>query len=195
MTDPITMAFSLNQAALNNAIAAALPSLLKELEFDYTSGRPPKGLTAQVTISESMIRKAVESYARRTVNAQFTHFGIEFQATRGEDGILANITASTAPIAPEEPKAAQASTSAKQSEAQAEVSQATVSAEEAQGSVGEAEASVNEAAEQTEVQPEAASTEAEVEASKGEDAATEAPAPARSKLFGDLKRPSNEASE
>lgn len=103
--DPISMSFSLNQAVLNTAIAAALPSLLKELEFDYVSGRAPKGLQATVTITEPMIRKAVENYARRTVNATFTHFGIEFQATRGEDGIVANITASNAPIQPEETKA------------------------------------------------------------------------------------------
>lgn len=177
MTDPITMAFSLNQAALNSAIAAALPSILKELEFDYTSGRPPKGLTAQVTVSEPMIRKAVEAYARRTVNAQFTHFGIDFQATRGEDGILANITASTAPITPEEPKNA------------SRVSQANEAPAEASSEVAQPAAAQNEEP----VEAEAAQPEAEAEEDKG--AATEAPAPSRSKLFGDLKRPSNEASE
>lgn len=177
MTDPITMAFSLNQAALNSAIAAALPSILKELEFDYTSGRPPKGLTAQVTVSEPMIRKAVEAYARRTVNAQFTHFGIDFQATRGEDGILANITASTAPITPDEPKNA------------SRVSQANEAPAEASSEVAQPAAAQNEEP----VEAEAAQPEAEAEEDKG--AATEAPAPSRSKLFGDLKRPSNEASE
>lgn len=183
MTDPITMAFSLNQAALNSAIAAALPSILKELEFDYTSGRPPKGLTAQVTVSEAMIRKAVEAYARRTVNAQFTHFGIDFQATRGEDGILANITASTAPITPDEPKTAQRVSQANEAPVKEEAPA------EASSEVAQPAAAQNEEP----VEAEAAQPEAEAEEDKG--AATEAPAPSRSKLFGDLKRPSNEASE
>lgn len=183
MTDPITMAFSLNQAALNSAIAAALPSILKELEFDYTSGRPPKGLTAQVTVSEAMIRKAVEAYARRTVNAQFTHFGIDFQATRGEDGILANITASTAPITPEEPKNASRVSQANEAPAKEEAS------DEAPVQDDQPTAAQNEEP----VEAEAEQPEAEAEEDKG--AATEAPAPSRSKLFGDLKRPSNEASE
>ena len=186
MSDPITMAFSLNQAALNSAIAAALPSILKELEFDYTSGRPPKGLTAQVTVSEAMIRKAVEAYARRTVNAQFTHFGIDFQATRGEDGILANITASTAPITPEEPKAA-APRSSQSNEAPAAAPAKEEAPAEASSEVEQPAAAQNEEP----VEAEAEKPQAEAVEEKG--AATEAPAPSRSKLFGDLKRPSNEA--
>ena len=179
MTDPISMTFSLNQAALNTAISAALPALLKELEFTYTSGRAPKGLTADVTISEAMIRKAVETYARRTVNSSFNHFSIEFQATRGEDGVIANITASSAPITSEEPKARPAAAQAAaveveapaEDEAQAEVAQAVVSVDEAEG-----------------VDVDAAGDD------EG-DAPSVAPTAARSKLFSDMKRPSNEASE
>lgn len=178
MIDPISMTFSLNQAALNTAISAALPTLLKELEFTYTSGRAPKGLTADVTINEAMIRKAVESYARRTVNSSFNHFSIEFQATRGEDGVIANITASSAPIQPEEPKVRQAVVTEDDKADAAEVDADPAPAAQAEEAVTE----------QAEV------SQDPVEAEEAE-APQVAPAPARSKLFGDMKRPSNEASE
>lgn len=206
--DRISMQFSLNQAVLNTAIAAALPSLLKELEFDYVSGRAPKGLQATVTVTEAMIRKAVENYARRTVNASFTHFGIEFQATRGEDGIVANITASNEPIQPEEPKAALV---AQRDAAQASADKAAASAavEPKAAPVEEPAAVADEPADEvvdeapsdapfdTDEQP-ADEVQVEVPADEAvaDKAATAAPAPAagRSKLFADLKRPSNEPS-
>lgn len=175
------MSFSLNQAAINTAIAAALPALLKELEFDYVSGRAPKGLQASVTVTEPMIRKALERYARSTVNSQFTHFGIEFQATRGEDGIIANITASTAPIQPseDEPKAeAPKAQAAAEQPSTEEVSQEAEHVEATTEEVRD-EDPVTDAGEQAEVSQE---TKAD----------TAAPAPARSKLFGDLKRPNND---
>ncbi len=94
MTDKTSMSFTLNQAALNAAIAAELPRLLRELDFDYVSGRQPKGLTAQVTVNESMIRQAVLAYARQNVSGQYNHFDIAFKATRGENGITVFVTAS-----------------------------------------------------------------------------------------------------
>lgn len=175
------MSFSLNQAAINTAIAAALPSLLKELEFDYVSGRAPKGLQASVTVTEPMIRKALERYARSTVNSQFTHFGIEFQATRGEDGIIANITASTAPIQPseDEPKA-EAPKAEADVQKPAEPELVRDEAEEVTDT-----ASSEEVVEQTEASGQVSEEAPETKAD------TAAPAPARSKLFGDLKRPEN----
>jgi hypothetical protein len=201
--DKVSMQFSLNQAVLNTAISAALPSLLKELEFDYTSGRAPKGLTAQVTVTEAMIRKAVEQYARRTVNASFTHFGIEFQATRGEDGIVANITASNEPIQPDEPKA-DAPRAAKAADP------APVASDPEPAAVTEPEVEVAPAAEAVEAQAgedapfeadEPAADEAvdapaeEAVVSEPASTTTAAPAPTRSKLFATLSRPSNEPTE
>ena len=163
---PISMSFSLNQAVINTAIAAALPGLLRELQFNYTSGRAPNGLTADVTVTEAMIRKAVENYARRTVAATFTHFSIDFQATRGEDGITANVTASNAPI-------------------EAEADEAPIKAPAISEPAAEA-ASVKE--EGTFEEDDSGNTEAVVLTS---DATPNAPAVGRSKLFGDLKRPDN----
>lgn len=202
--DRISMQFSLNQAVLNTAIAAALPSLLKELEFDYVSGRAPKGLQATVTVTEAMIRKAVENYARRTVNASFTHFGIEFQATRGEDGIVANITASNEPIQPDEPKAATTPAPA----AKPAAVEPKADPVEEPAAVAEQEVAVEPEAEvvdeapsdapfDTDEQPaEEVEAEAPADEAVADKAATAAPAPAagRSKLFADLKRPSNEPS-
>lgn len=202
--DRISMQFSLNQAVLNTAIAAALPSLLKELEFDYVSGRAPKGLQATVTVTEAMIRKAVENYARRTVNASFTHFGIEFQATRGEDGIVANITASNEPIQPDEPKAATTPAPA----AKPAAVEPKADPVEEPAAVAEQEVAVEPEAEVVDEAPsdapfdtdEQPADEVQVEVPADEavadKAATAAPAPAagRSKLFADLKRPSNEPS-
>ena len=170
MSDKNSMSFTLNQAALNAAIAAELPRLLRELNFEYTSGRAPKGLTADVTVSESMIRQAVIAHARKTVNASFNHFAISFRATRGEDGIITSVTASSAPIE------------------QAEAVKAEVVLEPAP------------AAEQTEAPAEIVPAEAEqveevaAEASSEEDAVEAgAAAPARSKLFAGLTRPNNSA--
>jgi rubrerythrin len=202
MTDPLTMSFSLNQTVLNAAIAAELPRLLKDLQFDYTSGRAPKGLTAQVTLTEAMIRQAVTAYARRTVNTTFTHLSIQFQATRGEEGMTANITASTAPIEPEaeapvatratavsnEPETTTASSEAAEVEAATMADVITTEAE-AEG--------VADVAQDTGV---GAPFEADTAATAPADApavavaVSEAPK-VRSKLFGDLKRPDNSVSE
>lgn len=201
------MSFSLNQAVLNTAIAAALPSLLKDLEFDYVSGRAPKGLQASVVVTEPMIRKAVEQYARRTVNASFTHFSIEFKATRGDDGIVADITASNAPIQPEEPKAPVARSAApvaaepaSEPTADPEPVEAAEPAPEPAAEAVEAEAAEEApwtesadtpvaAGETVDPTPVADEAPAEVEA---EVTAAPAPTAGRSKLFADLKRPSNE---
>jgi hypothetical protein len=172
MSDKNSMSFTLNQAALNAAIAAELPRLLRELNFEYTSGRAPKGLTAEVTVSESMIRQAVIAHARKTVNASFNHFAISFRATRGEDGIITSVTASSAPIEQSEaPKAEvvleSAVPAAEETEAPAEV--APVQAEQVEEVVAEA-------------------------SSEEEAADAGASAPARSKLFAGLTRPNNSAS-
>lgn len=188
MTDPVTMSFSLNEKAINAAIAAELPRLLKDLEFNYTSGRAPKGLTADVTLNEAMIRQAVTSYARRTVNASFTHLGIQFQATRGEEGMTANVTASTAPIEAEvEPEPVKASAPVEAPVADAEQAEAESIADVAQDTstavTFEADADLTEKA------------DALAKAAAVENAAEtmEQVKPVRSKLFADLKRPDNSA--
>lgn len=180
MTDPIQVSFSLNQAALNTAIAAALPSLLKDLEFDYVSGRPPKGLQASVIVNEAMIREAVERYARRTVAATFTHFSVEFKATRGEDGIVADVTASNEPIKPEEDKA-----SAPVAARPTPTSPVVYDPEPATEAPAEADedAPFEDGTEET--------VSEEAWATVTTEAPATAPAPVRSKLFGDLKRPNN----
>ena len=199
------MQFSLNQTALNAAIAAELPHLLKELEFDYTSGREPKGLTADVTVTEAMIRKAVTGYARRNVSANFTHFNIEFKATRGDDGIIATVTASDQPFAEDggaaapakaqpRTKAAEEPTPASEAAAKDTVTTAEVVTERAEGE-GVADVATDtgaaapfEADSGSTNEAEAPTEEAAVEKAE---AATEAPAQARSKLFANLKRPDN----
>lgn len=215
MTDKTTMSFTLNQAALNAAIGAELPRFLRELDFDYTSGREPKGLTAQVTVPEAMIRQAVTAYARKNVAANFNHFGITFKATRGEDGIVATVVASNAPIeeeapsepakaaprsAPVETKTAEEPTpSTEQAEADAiATAEAVVSEDEAKGVADIAQdtgAAAPMDTEQSEDAPVDAPADAPAEAAAVEkaDGATEAPAPARSKLFAGLKRPDNSA--
>lgn len=216
MTDKTTMSFTLNQAALNAAIAAELPRFLRELDFDYTSGREPKGLTAQVTVSEAMIRQAVTAYARKNVAANFNHFGITFKATRGDDGIVATVVASNAPIedepeapkaaprsaptsAPAEDKAPEPTASSEAAVADAEQT-AEVIAETAEGSgIADVAQDTGAAAPMDTEQSEAAAVEAPADAPAEEavlekaDAATEAPAPTRSKLFAGLKRPDNSA--
>lgn len=217
MTDPITMSFSLNQAVLDQAIAAELPRLLKDLEIDYTSGREPKGLTAQVTLTEAMIRQAVTAYARKTVNASFSHFAIDFRATRGEDGIVANITASNAPIEGEEERPTRARASAApaaepeaDTASAGETSPQTAEADQASAETDPAEAvadpavaeAVEEAAPESDANDAPENTGAEEGTASGEGekedgAATAAPAPSagRSKLFAGLSRPDNSKSE
>jgi len=177
MTDPVSLPFVMNQTQIDAAIQAELPRLFKNLKTDYTSGRAPRGLSATVTINEESIRAAVIAHARKLVNPTFAHFSVEFQATRGEDGITANIIASTAPIAPD---ADEASTPAAAPVATAPV-----------------EAPATEPTSSTEVESEAggeAQTEVETPAETVDEDASTPPAPAagRSKLFADLKRPSNE---
>ena len=178
MSDNNSMSFTLNQAALNAAIAAELPRLIRELNFDYVSGRQPKGLTAQVTVNESMIRQSVLAYARRNVNAHYTHFDIAFKATRGEEGITTTVTASNSPREVEAPVCSMPT--------QAE---AIIEAEEVIAVEVEPTADTDVFAE-----------EAEADAVQSDDAtsyvnntviAPASPPAARSKLFAGLKRPDN----
>lgn len=174
MSDNNSMSFTLNQAALNAAIAAELPRLIRELNFDYVSGRQPKGLTAQVTVNESMIRQSVLAYARRNVSANYNHFDIAFKATRGEEGITTTVTASNSPREVEVPACPMPT--------QVE---AVVEAEEVIAVEVEPTADTNLFAE-----------EAEADAVQADDANTTVIAPAsppaaRSKLFAGLKRPDN----
>lgn len=204
MSDPTTMVFSLNQMVLDQAIAAELPRLIKDLAIDYTSGRAPKGLIAQVTVNESMIRQAVTAYARKTVNPSFTHFDIQFQATRGEDGITANITASNQPIEADEASAAQTATRVPPRPAvtpaailAAEVEPDEVRTDENTVKNGVADVAQDTGAAapfETEATEDAAiEAPANVVEATSDPAATPAkPAAARSRLFADLKRPSNE---
>lgn len=176
MSDKTSMSFTLNQAALNAAIAAELPRLLQELDFDYVSGRQPKGLTAQVTVNESMIRQSVLAYARRNVGAQYTHFDIAFKATRGEDGITTTVTASTSTVQAEVEEV-EAETPACPMPASVEVTVEDSFEDEGDSAFNEEEPIADD------VSAEADSTEV-----------ADAPAPAaRSRLFAGLKRPDNSA--
>lgn len=174
MSDNTSMSFTLNQAALNAAIAAELPRLLRELNFSYVSGRQPKGLTAQVTLTESMIRQSVLAYARQNVSTHYNQFDIAFRATRGEDGITTTVVASS-PLY----------------EAEAEVEAPACSIPAQVEVVIEAEEIVA-----VDVQ-ETADIDFPVESEEApaEDSISVAPmAPARSKLFAGLKRPDNSIS-
>lgn len=176
MSDNSSLSFTLNQAALNAAIAAELPRLLRELDFDYVSGRQPKGLTAQVTVTESLIREAVLAYARRNVSAHYTHFDIVFKATRGEDGITTTVIASS-PLYEAE---AEAEVEAPACCIPAQV-EAVIVAEEAIVIATEEAADID--------------FPAESEEAPAEDSICVAPmAPTRSKLFAGLKRPDNSIS-
>ena len=176
MSDNSSLSFTLNQAALNAAIAAELPRLLRELDFDYVSGRQPKGLTAQVTVTESLIRQAVLAYARRNVSAHYTHFDIVFKATRGEDGITTTVIASN-PFY--------------EAEAEVEVEAPACSIPAQVEAVIEAEEIIVVAVEQTaDIEP---SVEDEETFPDGTITAASIP-PARTKLFAGLKRPDNSIS-
>lgn len=176
MSDNSSLSFTLNQAALNAAIAAELPRLLRELDFDYVSGRQPKGLTAQVTVTESLIRQAVLAYARRNVSAHYTHFDIVFKATRGEDGITTTVVASN----PFYEAAAEAEVKAPACPIPAQV-EAVIEAEEIVVVAIQEGADIGFPAESEEV--------------PAEDSISVAPmAPARTKLFAGLKRPDNSIS-
>lgn len=214
MSEQKTMSFELNQKQLDAAIAAAMPGLISNLEINYTSGRAPKGVTADVTLSQDLIREAVIVHTKKLVNASFSHFSVSFRATRGEDGLITTITASSDPIAEQEEDETSTpvatSTSATEDAAQAarEASEAAHAAAYA-SSVTEAtpeasEAPFEQAAEATteelaavapveEVVATADATTTEANTAVAEAGTTEeAPkAAGRSRLFGDLSRPSN----
>lgn len=200
MSEQKTMSFELNQKQLDAAIAAAMPGLISNLEINYTSGRAPKGVTADVTLSQDLIREAVIVHTKKLVNASFSHFSVSFRATRGEDGLITTITASSDPIAEQE-----------EDETSTPVATSTSATEEAAPVAQEAaeetvtEEAPFEADNATETAPEASAEEAvtadvtvaepaPVEAVSGDVQAEEAEKPAnagRSRLFGDLSRPSN----
>lgn len=211
MTDPVSLPFVLNEAQINAAIAAELPRLSKDAVIDYVSGRSPNGLRATLSLTEEQIRQAITAHARKLVNPTFLHFAIDFQPTRGEDGLTASIIASTAPIAasastPAATAAAPTASAATAAPAPVETKAPepapepvkTAEAEPAPTPVEEAPAPVA-----TDPEPQAETvTEAEAPApvnetvSDPEPATAEvdaAPAPAagRSRLFADLQRPKN----
>lgn len=206
MSDPVSLPFVLNEGQINAAIAAELPRLLKGLNIDYVSGRAPNGLRATVALNEEQIRQAVTGHARKLVNPSFTHFSIEFQPTRGEDGLTASIIASTAPITPEAADPAPTPAPVKPSpekEPEAPVATApepeTATTGEASAPEPEAEAAAEAVtadvvADPAQAEAQAETAEASTEAAEEPAAAaTEAPAPAagRSRLFADLQRPQN----
>lgn len=199
MSDQKTMSFELNQKQLDAAIAAALPGLIAGLEITYTSGRAPKGVTADVTLSQDMIREAVIVHTKKLVNASFSHFSVSFRATRGEDGLITTITASSDPIIAEQEEEVSASTQVRPtSEATKEtttVAQKTVEevvTEEAPFEADNTAETASEAPVEEAVTADVTVEEpATVEAVSG-DVQEEAPKPAqRTKLFGDLSRPEN----
>ena len=222
MTDPISLPFDRNESQLNEAVAAAMPNLIADLAISYTSGRPPKGLVATVTVSEAQIREAAIAHAKRLVNPTFRHFSVSFKATRGEDGMTTSIIASTHPIAPTEAPAADAPATAaaepvaetrqsplKDPEPAAEPAPVTEAPTEPEPTlVAEAEAPAAEAetapweGEAVTDAPAEASAEVEAQpeaaattteaATATEDEAKPAPAAGRSRLFADLQRPKND---
>jgi hypothetical protein len=200
MSELKTMSFELNQTQLDAAIAAAMPALIAGLAIKYTSGRAPKGVVADVTLSESLIRDAVIAHTKKLVNPSFTHFSVSFRATRGEDGLTTQISASSEEILPE----------ADEDEADTLVPNATTAAALAAAVAGEVtsaatvEAAIEhlndgEADEAPFVVTDALADEAEapapvedVEAPAEVAVTEEAPkAAGRSRLFADLARPNN----
>lgn len=200
MTDPVSMPFEMNQSQLDAAVLAYLPRQASHLTVDYTNGRAPRGLSAAVNLTEEQIREAVIQHAKSLVNPIFKHFSISFKATRGEDGMTTSIIASTHPIAPETPTDAPASRPAPSPVVHEE---APVEPTPAAESVQKTE-TVEEAADEADKAPwdgdEAPETTGAEEApAAAEPAPTEtvaeerpAPTPGRSKLFGDLQRPTND---
>jgi hypothetical protein len=184
--------FVLNQSVLEAAILAELPRLGKDLEINFTSGRAPKGLVASVELTEAQIRQAMTAHARKLVNPTFTHFSLTFAATRGEDGITTNVIASTSPIGPDD-KEAPATSRRGSVTVETEVNEAPapVAAETPAEAVEAAAGTDSPFADEGDV---AVADEA---VSNPETTTTTAAAPAagRNRLFADLKRPDNSASE
>lgn len=206
MTEPTQLPFVLNQAQIDAAIAKELlkPSRTG-LKIDYTSGRPPRGLTGAITVSEELIRRAVIAHARMLVNPMFTHFSVDFVATRGDDGITANIIASDAELTPEEPAATPVARprAAIAAQAVAAAAQVAEEAEAVQAPVEETDDAPTDT-DKVEDTVETAPWEGEEDSQPVEDINTtttgaeegEAPAPApRARLFANLTRPSNEPAE
>lgn len=200
MTEPTQLPFVLNQAQIDAAVANELLKPSKDgLNIDYTSGRPPRGLTGAITISEDMIRRAVIAHARKLVNPMFTHFSVEFVATRGDDGLTANIIASNMELAPEEP--VPAAVTARPSRAAIATAPAeTMEEDNGTEEVNEDASSGEGANPPWEDDGTGESQDAVVEQVVQDEPADEAEAPkpapaARARLFADLKRPSNETAE
>lgn len=186
MTTAQSLPFTMNQVQINAAILQELPRLLPQLEIDYVNGRAPKGLTAQVTVGEAAIRAAVLAHARRLVNPVFTYFSVDFVATRGEDGITANVVASNVPLDAEEAApepTAPAAPVARRSSPVAAPEPVVTESETTESGVDQ-----EVPFEQDEVVAESA-PEAETVATK-----PVAPAGGRSRLFAGLSRPDNSAS-
>lgn len=191
MTDPVSMPFEMNQSQLDAAVLAYLPRQASHLTVDYTNGRAPRGLSAAVNLTEEQIREAVIQHAKSLVNPIFKHFSISFKATRGEDGMTTSIIASTHPIAPETPAEAPASRPAPSPVVHEE---APVEPTPAAEPVQETE-TVEDAAEEAVKAPwDGDEAPAAAEPAPTETVAEErpAPTPGRSKLFGDLQRPTND---
>lgn len=194
MSKPTQLPFTLNEPQIVAAVVSALMGVdERKLSVSFTNSRPPKGLSAALTVDENFIREAVIGHARKLVNPTFTHFSVEFVHTRGEDGQTASIIASTHPIAPSEPEAvAKADPAVAQSPASEAASQEV---NEERLTNGQTEAPWEDDGKATSLEA-TASTEAEAdkEPSAETEAATTtaAPAPAtgRSRLFAELSRSS-----
>lgn len=193
MTEPQSLPFVMNQAQIDAAILQELPRLLKNLTLGYTNGRQPKGLSAAVNIDETSIRAAVLAHARRLVNPMFTHFSVDFVATRGEDGITANIIASNVEITPDVIAEKGPTTKASDLPDPAIESASAPAAVEPEPDTA-TEGTATDAPFEGGVTNDSPS---ELEAAPAPAEVTAAPAPAagRSRLFADLKRPSNEPAE
>lgn len=189
MTEVTQLPFTLNQAQIDAAIAKELPALLEGNKIDYTHGRPPRGLTGTVIISEDSIRNAVIAHARKLVNPMFKHFSVDFTATRGEDGMTANIIASTHAFEPEAPSAPRtpASPAARPQAAASAAAAVEVSQDESQTLSEDEEAPFEGGEDDT-----AVTGTAEPEQEEG---AEQAEKPVRSRLFGNLARPTNAPAE
>lgn len=173
MTKPTQLPFTLNEPQIVAAVVAALMGVdERKLSVSFTNSRPPKGLSAALSVDENFIREAVIGHARKLVNPTFTHFSVEFVHTRGEDGQTASIIASTHPIAPSEPEAVTTTAKANPTPEAAET-ETTSTKEEAAG---------DPPFDTEDSKPEAEADE--------EPSAAPAPATGRSRLFAELSRSS-----
>jgi hypothetical protein len=196
MSKPTQLPFTLNEPQIVAAVVAALMGVdERKLSVSFTNSRPPKGLSAALSVDENFIREAVIGHARKLVNPTFTHFSVDFVHTRGEDGQTASIIASTHPIARSEPE--QPTTTAKAGPTP-EVPAEEPASQEATAPLADAGEGATEAPWEDDGKATSAeattSTEADEAATADSEAAvnTAAPAPAtgRSRLFAELSRSS-----